>query len=89
MAKNVTYSSYAKEVNTQIKDSALKELLFGMDDKGNCRGAGGDHTGSGRHCRCLRIGCDCTRSGSAARGVHWPAAAVLGDASAHVRRCNL
>lgn len=32
MAKNVTFSSYAKEVNQKIKDSTLKELLFGMDE---------------------------------------------------------
>lgn len=32
MKKNVTYSSYAKEVNEKIKDPLLKEVLFGMDD---------------------------------------------------------
>lgn len=32
MAKDMTYSSYAKEVNAKIKDPVLKELLFGMDD---------------------------------------------------------
>ena len=32
MAKNVTFSSYAKEVNAKIKDPVLKELLFGMDE---------------------------------------------------------
>ncbi len=32
MAKAMTFSSFAKEVNAKIKDPALKELLFGMDE---------------------------------------------------------
>ena len=29
---NLTFNSYAKEVNAKIKDAALKEFLFGIDD---------------------------------------------------------
>ena len=32
MVNNVTFNSYAKEVNSKIKDAALKEFLFGIDD---------------------------------------------------------
>ena len=32
MQDKKTYASYAKEVNKKIKDPALRELLFGMDE---------------------------------------------------------
>ena len=32
MTNDLTFSSYAKEVNAKVKDPMLKELLFGMDD---------------------------------------------------------